>query len=252
MKQKLVPLFRSYIAAVLAIVAIAVQQIIALVLSLGDLYTSGEAKNSVGLKHGKVIIDNEREISLFDLPIGGNGLLWGSIAGIVMILLFAITTKESWFSTLALRRFRIKAIAPWIFAYLAYGVLSTWLGQRFEILQSEDMDRLIRSSLNSPTVAILSLGVFVPVFEELLFRGWLFGKIEQAHGGWAAIVVTTGLFLVAHQQYNWAILAGLSIITFIFGMMRWRTGSVLAPMLLHVVNNVIIVLMAIQEQVADA
>lgn len=78
--------------------------------------------------------------------------------------------------------------------------------------------------------------VLGPVFEELLFRGFLQPLFERALGGWLAILLTaTGFAMLHGQQYQWAwqqlLVVGLAGVA--FGYARYKTGSTAAAALLH-------------------
>jgi len=91
----------------------------------------------------------------------------------------------------------------------------------------------------------LSLVLMQPVIEELLFRGAVQGYLLQtSYGGWSwhgvsvANVLASILFAAAHVAYQppiWA--AAVLLPSLIFGYFRDRTGSVVAPIVLHVSFN---------------
>jgi len=78
--------------------------------------------------------------------------------------------------------------------------------------------------------------VLGPVFEELLFRGFLQPLLQGAVGAWAAIVLAAAGFALLHgQEYQWAwqqlLVIGLAGMA--FGYARHKTGSTAAGALLH-------------------
>jgi membrane protease YdiL (CAAX protease family) len=78
--------------------------------------------------------------------------------------------------------------------------------------------------------------VLAPLFEELLFRGFLQPLLERALGGWPAILLAaTGFALLHGQEYQWAwqelLVVGLAGVA--FGYARYKTGSTAAGALLH-------------------
>jgi uncharacterized protein len=101
--------------------------------------------------------------------------------------------------------------------------------------------------LKDRTVLILFglFGVLVaPLVEELLFRGFLFPVLENTGGPALAVIGTSGLFSLVHaQQYGWSwqILLILFYVGSVFGIVRWKTGSVKATTLLHASYNGILV-----------
>jgi membrane protease YdiL (CAAX protease family) len=78
--------------------------------------------------------------------------------------------------------------------------------------------------------------VLGPLFEELLFRGFLLPLLQRSLGPWPAIVLAaTGFALLHGQQYQWAwqqlLVVGLAGVA--FGYARYKTGSTAAAALLH-------------------
>ena len=82
--------------------------------------------------------------------------------------------------------------------------------------------------------------VLAPVFEELVFRGFLFPLVAEYAGPWAAILLTAIPFALLHgAQYSWAwhqiIIIGIA--GFVFGLVRYLTGTTAASSLLHAAYN---------------
>jgi len=82
--------------------------------------------------------------------------------------------------------------------------------------------------------------VLGPLFEELLFRGFLLPLLERALGAWPAILLAAGGFALLHgQQYQWAwqqlLVVGLAGVA--FGYARFKSGSTAAAALLHAGYN---------------
>ncbi|POP42424.1 CPBP family intramembrane metalloprotease [Superficieibacter electus] len=87
---------------------------------------------------------------------------------------------------------------------------------------------------------ILAISVFAPVYEEIIFRGF----VLNSSIGWgryaktAGIIATSGLFALTHIQY-----AAIStfIYLFIFSAIlctvRINNRGLIVPMVLHIINN---------------
>ncbi|GEM_PF-435035 len=84
-------------------------------------------------------------------------------------------------------------------------------------------------------LAFFILVIVAPVAEEILFRGYLYGKMQKYIPWWGAALVTSALFGLAHGQWN------VAIDTFILGMflatLRTITGSLWPSILLHMIKN---------------
>jgi membrane protease YdiL (CAAX protease family) len=86
-------------------------------------------------------------------------------------------------------------------------------------------------------VAFLTLVVIAPMAEELLFRGYLYGKLRRLMPLWVAILITSVTFGLVHGQWNVGIdVFALSVV--LCGL-REMTGSIWAGILLHMIKNAI-------------
>lgn len=84
-------------------------------------------------------------------------------------------------------------------------------------------------------LAFLSLVVIAPISEEILFRGFLYGKLKKYMPIWIAVIATSVLFGFVHGAWNLAFdTFALSVILCI---LRELTGSIWASILLHMVKN---------------
>lgn len=85
---------------------------------------------------------------------------------------------------------------------------------------------------------IVGMVVLAPAGEELVFRGALFSRIAASRLGPAgAIVIPAILFALVHVQYPAPEMMLVAVDGLFYGLARWRTGSVLVPMLLHSLGN---------------
>jgi hypothetical protein len=96
------------------------------------------------------------------------------------------------------------------------------------------------SDRRSLFVMMLFLTIFGPVFEELVFRGFLFPLLARSLGPWPGILVAATLFALVHgSQYHWhwqhLTLVGLT--GAVFGFLRYKTGSTAAATLAHTGYN---------------
>ena len=102
---------------------------------------------------------------------------------------------------------------------------------------------VVESYKNSNSLIIFYLGVVClgPLFEELLFRGFLFKGLERSFiGGVGAIWVTSILFVLVHIQYSLYILICIVFpLAILLGYARYKSRSLLLPLLIHVINNLI-------------
>lgn len=84
-------------------------------------------------------------------------------------------------------------------------------------------------------LAFATLVIVAPVAEEILFRGYLFGKLRKYAPLWVAIVITSVLFAVVHFQWN----VGLDVfaLSIVLCLLRVYSGSLWPAMMLHMLKN---------------
>src|SRR5690606_9428189 len=89
----------------------------------------------------------------------------------------------------------------------------------------------------------------VPLAEELLFRGYLFGRIEQNQDiqlegsipfSWKTLLVTSILFGILHSDLIAGTMAGV-----VYGWVRYRGNSVLDAVIAHGVTNLLLSVMVL-------
>lgn len=84
---------------------------------------------------------------------------------------------------------------------------------------------------------VLLLVVAGPVVEELLFRGFLFGRMAAKWGSTAALWVSSLLFAVLHPDT-----LGALVFALVLCLVRVKYDSLWAPLLIHMGNNLVVAL----------
>ncbi len=82
---------------------------------------------------------------------------------------------------------------------------------------------------------LLAVGIIGPIFEEILFRGLIFGELRKISRVRAALFIQAVLFGVYHLdiiQGSYAVLIGL-----LLGYVYYRSNSIIAPMIVHATIN---------------
>jgi membrane protease YdiL (CAAX protease family) len=96
-------------------------------------------------------------------------------------------------------------------------------------------------------VAFMTLVVFAPVAEEILFRGYFQGRLSDKIGKWLGVLIVAIVFglmhLVAFSEAGLVLQWGAAADTFamglVAGLLRILTGSIWAGVLLHAIKNAI-------------
>jgi len=126
--------------------------------------------------------------------------------------------------------FNIAIVGYFIFSYFASSALGIEKPQSMiDIYNSTDYLLLL----------FLAVVIAAPIFEELIFRGFIFKGLESSPlGAIGAILITSVLFTFIHLgQYDLTILAILFPLAVIIGLSRYRSGGIYLPIYLHFINN---------------
>jgi len=95
-----------------------------------------------------------------------------------------------------------------------------------------------------PVAVIRALGIIIlaPICEELIFRGILFKVISDARPGpIGAVILTSVIFTAIHYQYGILDWLPIFIDAFYWAWVRYKTGSTILPIVMHLFGNTIAV-----------
>lgn len=134
---------------------------------------------------------------------------------------------------LALRWTGWKQVTGWALAVAAFlyafDSLGAWLGRP----PVPDFMLDVYTTAGPRIWLWVALVLMAPLFEELLFRGFLIPGLESRWGGRAAVGISGLLFAVIHFQYDLFDMTGVLGLGLLFGAARVTSGSTLLPMVLH-------------------
>lgn len=113
----------------------------------------------------------------------------------------------------------------------------------FNAEEVQDVGFSIYMNSGERVVAFLTLVVLAPIAEEIIFRGWLYGKIRNELNGkvpekWGialAILVVSVVFGAIHMQWN----VGVNVfaLSVVLCALREVTGTIYAGILTHMIKN---------------
>lgn len=98
----------------------------------------------------------------------------------------------------------------------------------------------IYASAKYPAVLWFALIIAAPLFEEILFRGFMFEGLQaSAFGVGFAAVITSAIWAVIHMQYG----AYEMLVIFLFGLLlcyaKVKSGSLYVPIMMHITMNLV-------------
>ena len=92
-------------------------------------------------------------------------------------------------------------------------------------------------------LAFLVMVVLAPLAEELLYRGYLYGKLRQISSAIVTVLVTSVAFGAAHLwtggdgPLQWAVAIDTMILSVMLCVLREYTGAIWAGTLVHMIKN---------------
>ena len=111
----------------------------------------------------------------------------------------------------------------------------------FYLLGIEMPEAFIEFILSEPILlGFISVVVVAPIIEEFLFRGFLYSQLRRSFlRDWGAIAVSSLVWTAIHFQYEVGILFFLFLFGLFLGYFRIKYNSLLIPVALHAINNLI-------------
>lgn len=105
----------------------------------------------------------------------------------------------------------------------------------FNADQQQDIGFSTAGTTMDMTIAFIGLVIIAPLAEELLFRGYLFGKLRSQNGFWISAIFTSVVFGIVHGQWNVGV--DVFVLSLFLCALRERSGSVWPGVFLHATKN---------------
>jgi len=161
------------------------------------------------------------------------------VIGVPWLVKKARTTKEE----LGMQRLPSLMDFVWVPAgavvYLVLTAVVTALAMSFltfvDYDQVQDTGFTNMGAQSEYILAFIMLVVIAPIAEELLFRGYLFGKLRKYAPLWISILITSVLFGIVHLAWN----VGLDVfaLSIVLCLLRVVSGSLWPSIMLHMLKN---------------
>lgn len=165
-------------------------------------------------------------------------LIPGALFGSLLVLLFSsIKDNISVSNYLQLNKPGIKPLLHWILILLFFSIALEGLNY---LLDRPIPEWMVTSYLTAGNIPLFwfTLIIAAPVFEELLFRGFLLEGLRWSPlKDFGAVFVTAAIWAVVHMQYELFEIATIFAIGIILGFARIRTGSLYTTIILHSLMN---------------
>ena len=90
--------------------------------------------------------------------------------------------------------------------------------------------------------AFIALVVVAPVAEEVVFRGWLYGKVRAKVSAWVGVLAVSVLFGLMHLGFDvealqWNVAINIFCMSIVLCVLREITGTIWSGIVLHMLKN---------------
>ncbi|MGM8938946.1 CPBP family intramembrane glutamic endopeptidase [Psychrobacter sp. W2-37-MNA-CIBAN-0211] len=202
---------------------------------------------------GKLLLPAAKSSSVADVFFFGsnNGtvvsvsIMIGGILLVALIVMLIQLRGGNWQQYLALKPFSVTVGVGMLGLLLIFMIgsqaLTYWLDKSPLVF----VDPLYQS-VSSVWLLVFAMVIVAPLYEELVFRGIVWSAIaeqfvaspsQEQRGAIIASIITSLIFAVIHLQYGVYEISTIVVLALIFCYARVKSGSLLLPMLLHIVNN---------------
>ena len=141
---------------------------------------------------------------------------------------------------LAIRGFNLAVAIGMLGLLLLFVIASESLTYYLDANPTEFLQLIYRSAYPR-WLLVFAMVVAAPIYEELMFRGLIWSALREqlsgSRGVWLASIVSSALFAIIHLQYGVYEISTIMVLAMIFCLARVKSGSLLLPMLLHIINN---------------
>ena len=92
----------------------------------------------------------------------------------------------------------------------------------------------------------LAFIIAAPLYEEILFRGFMFKGIENSRAGpIGAVIITSLAWSALHVQYDFLIIVSIFAGGLLLGWARLKTNSIYIPIAMHALQNLMAIIVVI-------
>lgn len=144
----------------------------------------------------------------------------------------------------------------WVFGAFGLTILSIALsigisiGANYLIYGNAEGIETMRDLLFQPqtysvgefTIWLIFIGLLGPIIEELFCRGGLMTWFKKFMPRWLALLLPAVIFGLLHLE-SWPLIISTTVMGIILGLAYEKTGSIWTPILIHVFNNSIAVIL---------
>ncbi|MEI4829547.1 CPBP family intramembrane glutamic endopeptidase [Bacillus sp. FJAT-53711] len=183
-------------------------------------------------------LTDKKQIALYE-SIGNTG---NTLLQLLVLLLFIYKFEPIKRLLFPIFNFQVlKKVRTYIYLFLFLG-LSILINQFFLASLFPDAPQQQSNALHLETLKqykillIIGSAIFIPIFEELIFRGIILQFFQQRFPFWLASIGSSFIFGIAHT-YSLGIMVSAFIMGMFMAVLCKKTNSIIPAMLFHMINN---------------
>ena len=195
---------------------------------------------------GTLYAQSYQKVITFASFIIGQGLM------VVPLFYYLRYKKLSIIDSIRIRPLKHKTVLSIVLFSLGLIVLSDALDRILQVYIPApeyivDLNHLLKpESLFSGFLLFFAVVILAPLGEEIIFRGFLQQILEtQWKDTTRAVLFTAFLFSLIHMNPYWFF--QIYILGVFLGFLAWKTNSIVAPLILHGLNNFIALLFSFSD-----
>ncbi len=189
-----------------------------------------------------VVAAFDPELESLASKLAVQGLLAVTLIGVALGFGGLRSSARSALRGLGLRGFAGSAIGLAAVAYIVY-ILFAAIYAALVQPEQEDITRDLGFDEGGlgPVLAAVLIVALAPLSEEIFFRGFMFGGLRRRFPLWAAAAISGAVFGLLHYTGpdSIGVVPQLAVLGILLAWLYERTGSLWPPIILHVLNNAI-------------
>ena len=169
------------------------------------------------------------------------GIMDGMLVGFIAFLI-KVVHQESFFEAIHWKRNYQFSKGFLISSGVSLAITVLIVSSFFPAGEPPPIEKLLSSSTAVYVFALFGIAA-APLFEEIIFRGFLFKVLFEMKSAGTAVSVTAILFALLHIPQLWGSWAGVALIFvvgYVLSFVRWRSDSLIPSFIIHTSYNALL------------
>ncbi|MEH7462063.1 CPBP family intramembrane glutamic endopeptidase [Bacillus thuringiensis] len=135
----------------------------------------------------------------------------------------------------------LQKVRTYIYLFLFFGlsiVINVFIISKIfpHATQEQDLALNLETLNQYKILLILGSAIFIPIFEELIFRGIILQFFQQRFPFWIAAIGSSFIFGIAHT-YSLGVMVSAFMMGMLMAVLCRKTNSIMPAILFHMMNN---------------